>query len=78
VVKSRLPLGIMLGLLLVGFAAGAVQTPIPITSQCRVYWGPLIDKVVYDVIPERDQQVLALQNDWIDLIGDHVDLSTLP
>ncbi|MHA2211849.1 MAG: ABC transporter substrate-binding protein, partial [Candidatus Thorarchaeota archaeon] len=77
-VKSRLPLGIMLGLLLVGFAAGAVQTPIPITSQCRVYWGPLIDKVVYDVIPERDQQVLALQNDRIDLIGDLVDPSLMP
>ena len=35
--------------------------------------GPYVDKIVYNVIEGDDQQVLALQNDEIDLVGDMVD-----
>jgi len=35
--------------------------------------GPYVDKLVYNVITQDDQQVLALQDDEIDLIGDMVD-----
>jgi ABC-type transport system substrate-binding protein len=35
--------------------------------------GPYVNKIVYNVIEGDDQQVLALQNDEIDLIGDMVD-----
>jgi ABC-type transport system substrate-binding protein len=40
--------------------------------------GPYVDKIIYNVITQDDQQVLALQNDDIDLIGDMVDPSFLP
>jgi len=40
--------------------------------------GPYINKLVYNVITQDDQQVLALQDDEIDLIGDMVDPSFLP
>jgi ABC-type transport system substrate-binding protein len=40
--------------------------------------GPYVDKIVYNVIEGDDQQVLALQNDEIDLIGDMVDPTHLP
>ncbi|MBD3159237.1 MAG: hypothetical protein GF309_10650, partial [Candidatus Lokiarchaeota archaeon] len=39
--------------------------------------GPYVDKVVYDVISQEDQAVLALQDGEIDLIGDMVDPSFL-
>ncbi len=39
--------------------------------------GPYIDKLVFNVITQDDQQVLALQDDEIDLIGDMVDPSFL-
>ncbi len=39
--------------------------------------GPFVDKVVYNVITQDDQQVLSLQDDEIDLIGDMVDPSFL-
>ncbi|MFW9849168.1 MAG: ABC transporter substrate-binding protein [Candidatus Thorarchaeota archaeon] len=35
--------------------------------------GPYVDKLVFNVITAQDQQVLALQNDEIDLIGDMVE-----
>ncbi|MHA1929298.1 MAG: ABC transporter substrate-binding protein [Candidatus Thorarchaeota archaeon] len=35
--------------------------------------GPYVDKIVYSVITQDDQQVLALMDDEIDLIGDMVD-----
>ncbi|MHA1772447.1 MAG: ABC transporter substrate-binding protein [Candidatus Thorarchaeota archaeon] len=35
--------------------------------------GPFVEKLVYNVIEGDDQQVLALQNNEIDLIGDMVD-----
>ncbi|MDF1539420.1 MAG: ABC transporter substrate-binding protein [Candidatus Thorarchaeota archaeon] len=37
------------------------------------YSGPYVDKIVYKVITQDDQQVLALQDDEIDLIGDMID-----
>jgi ABC-type transport system substrate-binding protein len=37
--------------------------------------GPFIDKLVFNVITQEDQRVLALMNDEIDLIGDMVDPS---
>jgi peptide/nickel transport system substrate-binding protein len=39
--------------------------------------GPYVNKVVFNVITQDDQQVLALQDDEIDLIGDMVDPSFL-
>ncbi len=39
--------------------------------------GPYIDKVVYTVVEGSDAQVLALQNNEVDLIGDAVDPSYL-
>lgn len=35
--------------------------------------GPFVDKLVFNVITQADQQILALQNDQIDIIGDMVD-----
>ncbi|MFO7835406.1 MAG: ABC transporter substrate-binding protein [Candidatus Thorarchaeota archaeon] len=39
--------------------------------------GPFVEKIVYDVISQEDQAVLALQDGSIDLIGDMVDPSFL-
>ncbi len=50
------------------------QTTLPGHSKS----GPYIDKLVFNVITQDDQQVLALQNNEIDLIGDMVDPSFLP
>ncbi len=36
--------------------------------------GPFLDRVVYNVIEGQDAQVLAIQNDEIDLIGGNIDL----
>ncbi len=38
-------------------------------------FGPYVDKIVYNVIEQDDQQILALQDDDIDLIGSRVDPS---
>ena len=40
--------------------------------------GAYVEKLVYNVIEGDDQQVLALQNNEIDLIGDMVDPTHLP
>ncbi|MHA2140242.1 MAG: ABC transporter substrate-binding protein [Candidatus Thorarchaeota archaeon] len=40
--------------------------------------GPYVDKLVYKVIEGDDQQVLALINDQIDMIGDMIDPTYLP
>lgn len=40
--------------------------------------GPYVDKLVFNVITQDDQQVLALLSNEIDLIGDMVDPSFLP
>ncbi len=37
--------------------------------------GPFVDKIYYDIITPVDEQVLALQDNNIDLIGDYVDPS---
>ena len=43
-----------------------------------VFGGPYVSKIVYKVITQDDQQMLALLNDEIDLIGDIIDPSFLP
>ncbi len=50
--------------------------PSPVRSQglnTRAGTGAFVNKIVYNVIEGEDQQVHALQNDEIDLIGDFVD-----
>jgi peptide/nickel transport system substrate-binding protein len=42
---------------------------------CRENWGPYVNKLVYNIIPDEDRQVLALQDDDIDLIGHPVSSS---
>ncbi|MHA2424316.1 MAG: ABC transporter substrate-binding protein, partial [Candidatus Thorarchaeota archaeon] len=58
-----------------------VVSPLFVTAQATLPGhaksGPYVDKVVYNVITQDDQQVLALQDDEIDLIGDMVDPSFL-
>lgn len=49
------------------FAQAAYQEP------GGAKFGPYVDKLVFNVITQDDQQVLALQDDEIDLIGDMVD-----
>ena len=51
----------------------SAQTTLPGTLKS----GPYVDKLVFNVITQDDQQVLALQDDEIDLIGDMVDPSFL-
>jgi ABC-type transport system substrate-binding protein len=51
----------------------SAQTTLPGTFKS----GPYVDKLVFNVITQDDQQVLALQDDEIDLIGDMVDPSFL-
>jgi len=54
-----------------------ILSPIFVTAQDTLPGnsknGPFIEKLVFNVIEGDDQQVLALQNDEIDLIGDMVD-----
>ena len=38
-----------------------------------IHSGPFVDKIVFDVITGDDQQVFALINDDIDIIGDMID-----
>jgi len=39
--------------------------------------GPYLDKIVYSVIQEEEEQILALQNDEVDLIGDMISPQSL-
>lgn len=54
-----------------------MQIILPITfgqnTEDTIKIGPYVDKVLFKVITQEDQQVLALQDDEIDLIGDWVD-----
>jgi peptide/nickel transport system substrate-binding protein len=73
----------VLALALVAAFAFMAISPIFGTAQVFVVpgdekTGPYVDKIVYNVIEGDDQQVLALQNDEIDLIGDMVDPTHLP
>ena len=68
--------------LVMAFAFMAVS-PIFATAQVvpyadRLHNGPYIDKVVYTVIQSEDQEVLALINNQIDLIGEQIDPTYLP
>ncbi|MGY5874938.1 MAG: ABC transporter substrate-binding protein [Candidatus Thorarchaeota archaeon] len=40
--------------------------------------GPFLDRIVYKVIEGQDAQMLAIQSDEIDLIGNNIDLPDLP
>ena len=42
------------------------------------FGGPYVSKIVYKVITQDDQQMLALQRNEIDLIGDMIDPSLIP
>ncbi len=53
---------------------GAAQATVPGFYKS----GPYIDKLVFKVITQDDQQVNALQNGEIDVIGDMIDPSFLP
>ncbi|NWF95479.1 MAG: hypothetical protein HXY34_05015, partial [Candidatus Thorarchaeota archaeon] len=55
-------------------------SPLLVSAQTTYYKheGPFIEKLRYNVITGDDQQVLALINDEIDLIGDMVDPTHLP
>ncbi|MFX1578802.1 MAG: ABC transporter substrate-binding protein, partial [Promethearchaeota archaeon] len=67
--KRHAILGLLIMLMLVGFSN-------PTTDAMKlddVKGGPYVDKVVYKVISQNDQQILALQNDEVDMIGDTVD-----
>ena len=59
-----------------------IMSPALVTAQVTIPGGqkagPYVDKLVFKVITQDDQQVLALQNNEIDLIGDMVDPSFLP
>ncbi|MHA1907474.1 MAG: ABC transporter substrate-binding protein [Candidatus Thorarchaeota archaeon] len=71
--------------LIAGFAIAAfllmAVSPLFVQAQTNIYGnektGVFVDEIVYDVITQDDQQVLALQDDEIDLIGDMVDPSFL-
>ncbi len=67
----------VLALVLVAAFTFMAISPIFATAQFTVPGGykngPYVDKIVYNVIEGDDQQVLALQNNEIDLIGDMVD-----
>ncbi len=66
--------------LVVAFALMAVS-PAFVTAQTELFGpktGPFVDKLVFRVITGDDQQVLALQNNEIDLIGEQIDPAYLP
>ena len=67
---------ILAGTLIAAFVLMAIS-PMLVSAQTELPGGfkngPFVDKIVYNVIEGDDQQVLALQNDEIDLIGDMVD-----
>jgi ABC-type transport system substrate-binding protein len=52
----------------------AAQPPLP--DDWKV--GPYIDKIVFDVITQADQQVLALQNDEVDIIDSFIEPDFVP
>jgi len=55
---------------------GVPQVPVMAQSfDTPLKSGPFVDKIVFNVIRQDDQRVLALINDEIDLIGDRVDPS---
>ncbi len=68
--------GLFLLAVLIIVLLGVSQVPVMAQSFDSTFKsGPFIDKLVFNVIREDDQQVLALMNDEIDLIGDMVDPS---
>ena len=67
-------------LMLTYIIAGPVLIPNAVPAQITessLKSGPYVDKLVYNIITQDDQQVLALQDNEIDIIGDWVDPSFL-
>ncbi len=58
--------------LVITLSLSPIEVSAPVVSD-GLKDGPFLDKIVYNVIGGDDQQVLALQNNEIDLIGDFVD-----
>ncbi len=55
---------------------GVPQVPVMAQSfDTPLKSGPFVNKLVFNVMPQDEQQVLALMNDEIDLIGDTIDPS---
>ncbi|TXT57565.1 MAG: Periplasmic dipeptide transport protein (modular protein) [Candidatus Thorarchaeota archaeon] len=52
--------------------------PFVSSTSSEQYLGPNVDKIVFNVIQGDDAQILALQENDIDLIGDMIDPSFLP
>ncbi len=71
---------IIAGFTIAAFILMAVS-PLFVDAQTNIYdsvkSGPFVEKILYNVITQDDQQVLSLQDDDIDLIGDMVDPSFL-
>ncbi len=56
----------------------AMPAPCPGSLPGTIKSGPFIDKIIFKVITSSDEQVLALLDNEIDLIGDFVNPSYLP
>ena len=67
--KLHAILGLLVMLMLVGFSNPTANAMM--LDDVKV--GPFVDKVVYKIISQNDQQILALQSGEIDMIGDTVD-----
>ncbi len=68
--------GAFLLVVLIIVLLGVPQVPVMAQSfDTPLKSGPFVDKIVFNVIRQDDQQVLALMNDEIDLIGDMIDPS---
>jgi len=71
-VKVRNSVVVIISFLVLFLSSGLfmIPTTAAATVDCN---GAYVDKIIYNVITQDDQQVLALQNNEIDLIGDMVD-----
>ncbi|MHA1909614.1 MAG: ABC transporter substrate-binding protein, partial [Candidatus Thorarchaeota archaeon] len=68
----------VLGLFVLLIFSGFI-IPVQINGYSQdIHHGQHVDKIVYNIIPQDDQQVLALQNDDIDLIGQILDPTFMP
>ncbi|MGY5874970.1 MAG: ABC transporter substrate-binding protein [Candidatus Thorarchaeota archaeon] len=73
--KTRLALLILISITI------SYNSPVPASAQLWIddsKNGAYVEKIVYNVIEGDDQQILALQNNEIDLIGGMIDPTCLP
>ncbi|TXT57402.1 MAG: Periplasmic dipeptide transport protein [Candidatus Thorarchaeota archaeon] len=75
-VKRLVALSLVTAFMLMAVSPGLVAAQDALPGHSKT--GPFIDKLVFNVITGDDAQVLALQDNTIDLIGDMVDPSFLP